>query len=66
MNLLQDLPLDYFDQPNGVSLSNAEVCEAVAAYLKTKGMNVEPSSFTAMAHDDLIVTFKSPVPVTPA
>jgi len=60
MNLIQDLPLEYFDQPSGVSLTNAEVCEAVAAYLKTKGMLVEPSTFIPMAHDDLIVTIKAP------
>jgi hypothetical protein len=66
MNLMQDLPLDYFDQATGVSLTNAEVCEAVAAYLKTKGMLVEPSSFIAMAHDDLIVTFKAPAALAAA
>lgn len=58
MQLINDLPLSYFDSVNGISLTDAELIDAVTQYLDKRGIAANLQSFFNMARDDQIFTIK--------
>jgi hypothetical protein len=58
MRVHTDLPLTHFESTEGVSLTQAELLEAVRDYLKVKRkLPIEPIGFHTMSRDDHIVTY---------